>query len=74
VNKLKEKEFLKSFGRNLKSIREKKKITQSYLADTTNISRSQIIRIENGESNTTILTIKALTEGMNIDKKELLNF
>ena len=74
MNKLKEKEFLKSFGRNLKSIREKKKITQSYLADTANISRSQIIRIENGESNTTILTIKALAEGMNIDKKELLNF
>lgn len=44
------------------------------LAHLCNIEYSQISRIELGQINTTLNTIKILADGLEIQPKELLNF
>lgn len=71
---IKDRDFIIAFGNHLKKLREGKGLSQSYLANVAGIERSQVIRIENGEVNTTISTLKVLAEALEIDKKKLLEF
>lgn len=71
---IRDKKFLKAFGKHLKKMREDKGFSQSYLANIAGVERSQIIRMENGELNTTISTLKVLADALEVDKKELMDF
>jgi transcriptional regulator with XRE-family HTH domain len=66
--------FLKAFGKNLKKIRLSQGFTQEDLANTAEISISQIQRIEYGEINTTIASSKAIADALEIEVAELFQF
>lgn len=70
----KDTKFVKDFGKNLRRIRNIKGISQEYLADEANITSNQISRIENGEVNTTIVTINALSKALGVKVTELFDF
>ncbi len=70
----KDEQYLKAFGENLKRIRNEKGMTQSALADYAGIERSQIMRIEKGDINTTINTVRVLSKTLGIEAKELFDF
>lgn len=67
-------DFLKSFGKNLKKIREKKGVSLRELAASCNVDHSNIGKIEKGEFNITLLTILELSKGLEIHPKKLLDF
>jgi transcriptional regulator with XRE-family HTH domain len=52
--------FIKKFGKNLKELRRRKKISQEELAYRTGLELSQIGRIERGTINTSIRTFISL--------------
>jgi transcriptional regulator with XRE-family HTH domain len=74
VNKVRNTEFIIAFGDKLKKLRIEKKISQEELANSSDIPISQIGRIERGEINTTISTIYAISQALEIDIKELFDF
>jgi ribosome-binding protein aMBF1 (putative translation factor) len=69
-----DKKYLKAFGKRLMQIREAKGLSKSRLADEANLGRNIIFKIEKGEINTTISTLKVLSEVLNIESKDLLGF
>ena len=74
MEKLDEKTYLKAFGANLKRTRKKYGFSQEKLAYEADIELRQIGRIERGEINTGILSVKIIAETLKIDKKELFDF
>ncbi|PVX46166.1 helix-turn-helix protein [Flavobacterium sp. 103] len=67
-------ELLKSIGKNIKNIREKKGLTQVDLVgkmngdiDTTNISR-----IESGRTNATLYTLYRISQALEVTLEELV--
>ena len=67
-------EFIKKIGENINSIRKSKKLSQQELAFRCNIEKSNLIRIEMGRTNPTSLTLKNISESLNVEVKELFNF
>jgi transcriptional regulator with XRE-family HTH domain len=74
VNNVKDIDYIKLFGEHLQSVRMSKKMSQEMLAYDADIPISQVGRIERGEINTTISTVKALSKALNIQVKELFDF
>lgn len=74
VNNVKNIEYIKKFGENLRTIRISKKISQEILAYSADVPISQIGRIERGEINTTISTVKAIADSLNINVNQLFDF
>jgi len=74
VNNVRDIEFIKAFGINLKKLRTENKVSQEELANSSDIPISQIGRIERGEINTTISTVYAISKALEINIKELFNF
>ena len=70
----KDTKFVKDFGKNLRKTRISKGLSQEYLADEANITSNQVSRIENGEVNTTIVTINALAKALGIKVRDLFDF
>ncbi len=66
--------FLIRLGKNLKKLRVSKNMTQEDLAYESELTLSQIARIETDRINTSICTIKAIGIGLKIDMKNLLDF
>lgn len=62
----KDKDFVVQFGQKVKALRKELGFTQLDLSVKTNIPRTQIGRIERGEVNTTITTVKVLSDVLNI--------
>lgn len=62
---------IKAFGKRLKSIRQKKGLTQLDLELESGISRTEISRIENGLKNIEFYTIVKLAEALNVSLGEL---
>lgn len=71
---LKDQKFLNKFGKNLRKLRKQKSMTQEKLAFEIGIEISQISRIERGVSNTSISTVKAIANALDIHVKELFEF
>ena len=71
---VKDKRLLKVFGEHLRNVRKLYGFSQSKLANTADVSLSQISRIERGEINPTLCTISALANAMKIDLAELVCF
>ncbi len=71
---IKNEKFVRAFGKNLRKIRIAKNISQEDLANDADIPINQVGRIERGEINTTIVTVKALADALKMDVIDLLNF
>lgn len=67
-------EYLKRFGENLKILRESKGLSQHALASLCAIDHSHISKIERGQKNITILTIKELAAALEVKPRKLLDF
>lgn len=67
-------EYLKQFGKHLKSMREAKGISQRSLATSCNVDHSHISKIERGEKNITILTVLELANALEVKPRRLLDF
>lgn len=66
--------FLQGFGRNLKQVREEKGLSQEKLAFTSELSISQISRIERGVINTSLSQLVSISQALGIQPYELLKF
>ncbi|MCR8667287.1 helix-turn-helix domain-containing protein [Aestuariibaculum sp. M13] len=71
---IKDKKFIKAFGKNLKSIRKNAGLSQEDLANDADIPLSQVGRIERGEVNTTISTVNVLAQALKVDITDLFKF
>jgi transcriptional regulator with XRE-family HTH domain len=65
---------LRAFGKNLRLIRNEKKLTQEQLADLAGVSENTIATIESGKLNTTIATCFDIAKALGIDPKYLFDF
>ena len=74
IGLMEDKELLKKLGKRIVAIREGKNITQVELANLCEFDRSNMNRIESGNTNPTTLTIKIICESLDIPIKELFNF
>jgi len=74
VINVKDKKYIKSFGKNLKRIRKEVGLSQENLAFDADIPLSQVGRIERGEVNTTISTVYALSKALKINITDLFKF
>ncbi len=62
------------FGKNLKNIRQNKKITQEKLAELAGIDRSYLSEVERGIKNISLTKIEAIANALDVKIYELLNF
>lgn len=69
-----DKAFITAFGKNLRRVRRSKDLTQEALSFRTGLTMNQIGRIERGEINTSIGIIHRISEGLEIEVKELFEF
>lgn len=74
-NKIMEKDnVLREFGRNLKAERNRAGLSQEKLAEKIGLSYGQVIgTIERGEVNTSLTTIIAIMNALDIDFEKLFN-
>ena len=71
---IKDEKFVRQFGERIRQIRLEKGISQEELANTAEIPINQVGRIERGEINTTLVTIKALADSLEIEVSKLFIF
>lgn len=67
-------EAVRAFAIQLKTLREKKGMSQQMLSDAAEIALSQIGRIETAQINPTISTLVRLAEALEIELNELFDF
>ncbi len=73
--KLSDKELLqKAIGKHIKALREKQNIPQQALASLCDFEKSNLSRLEAGNTNPTIYTLKKIADNLNISLKELMDF
>ncbi len=65
---------LKLFGKRIKELRKKKKLTQEQLGELVNIDYKQIGNIETGTYFTTMATLERIALALDVEIKELFNF
>jgi transcriptional regulator with XRE-family HTH domain len=65
--------FLKRLGERIKQIRKEKGIKQKDLGYSLDIEKSNMSRIESGNTNPTIILLKKIAEELNISLKELID-
>ncbi|MCL4815793.1 MAG: helix-turn-helix domain-containing protein [Flavobacteriales bacterium] len=64
---------IKLIGKKIRDIRKTQKITQAQLAFEAGIPRNQVVNIELGKVNTSISSIIAIAEILDIHPKELFD-
>lgn len=74
MTNLRNQAYIKRFGDNLRVIRQEKGMSQGQLSILSDLPLSQIGRIERGEVNTTISTLLALADALELEPKTLLDF
>ena len=62
---------LVALGRNVRSIREKKKLTQEALGERSDLHTTYISDIERGVRNPSVLIILKLAKGLGVEAAEL---
>ncbi|MCF8461269.1 MAG: helix-turn-helix domain-containing protein [Flavobacteriales bacterium] len=72
MGQVRDEAYLQRFGFHVRKLRTEKQLSQYQLADLSNVSRSQIMGIENGTINPTLCTLKAVAEGLSISLTELV--
>jgi len=66
--------YIKAFGKHLKKLRLSKNLTQEDLSFRCVIPQSQVGRIERGERDPTLSTIRRLAKGLGENPNTLLEF
>jgi len=61
-----DREFLVSLGSKIKSLRMQRNMTQNTLAMACNFDKASMSRIESGQSNITLLTLKKIASALNV--------
>lgn len=74
VNHIRNQAFIDAFGKHIKELRLAKGLSRETLAAHCDIEVMQIYRIETGKVNTTISTLLALSKGLELQPKQLLEF
>ena len=69
-----ERAFLKSLGRQLKVLRQKKGFTQETLAKLADVGEKHLGAVERGETNPTILLLRKLAKALEVEPSELFLF
>ena len=72
--KMEDKVFLKKLGETIVELRKEKNITQIDLADKCNFEKSNMRRIEAGNTNPTALTLLKISRALAILPRQLLDF
>ena len=67
-----DKNLLKAVGTKIKQIRAEKQMSQNKLADLCNFEKASMSRIESGQTNTTLLTLRKISTALDIHISELL--
>ena len=67
-------EFVQAFGQRLREIRKGKEMTQEDVASRASMELRQYGRIERGEINTTINTVRRLAEALEVTPAQLFEF
>jgi len=62
----------KKLGKNIKRIRERKKMSQGDICRATRLDRAQVSNIESGNGNPTLTTIERLAGALGVTSDELL--
>ncbi len=71
MHKIRSKDVMLRFGKNVHEIRILKGFTQEQLAEEAKISQVQIARIESGRLNTSISTVSAIADALGVNEGEL---
>lgn len=66
--------YLKELGANIRKLREERNITQSQLARMVDKDRQTIYKIETGELNSTVKSLKLIADALKIPVKRLFDF
>jgi len=74
VSKIRDDKYLLAFGKHVKKLRNRKKLSRETLAAYSNIETMQVYRVETGQTNATVSTIVALAKGLEVHPKKLLDF
>ncbi len=74
VQKLNKKEFQIALGKRIKELREMKKITQTELGYRCEIERSNMNRIEAGNTNPSSYLLYKISQKLEVELTELLQF
>lgn len=74
MTKSRNQNHIKAFGNNLRSLRLKKGLTMTELANLCDIEYRQVSDIELGKINTTISTVYLLAEALEVSPKDLFDF
>ena len=72
--KIKNKEYSKAFGENLKKLRKAKNLSRESLAAMAEIESKQIYRIEAEYQSPTVSTIVAIALALKLHPKKLFDF
>lgn len=60
-------------GAKIKNLRKNKGFTQEILAEKSELSTRQIVKIENGQSTPTIQTLRSITKALEVSFNELFD-
>ena len=71
---MKEAQFIKKVGQNIKSIRERQNLTQVDLAFKCDFDKTSINRLEAGRTNPTIKTLLKIADALEVKISDLFNF
>lgn len=64
--------FLKQMGAKIKAVRNSKGITLRQLGEMCNLDHGSVCRIENGQKNSYLLTIKTIADKLEVDVTDFL--
>jgi len=67
-----ENKFLTELGARIRRIRSEKKMTQIELATRCEFEKASMSRLESGKTNPTILTLKKISEALEVHPGDLL--
>ncbi len=67
-----DKKYLQLIGNNIRKRRSVKGVSQQELADNSDVAKSTIQRIENGEMNPSVLTLLKICIALEIELPELI--
>jgi transcriptional regulator with XRE-family HTH domain len=70
---LRDMDLKEKFGNKIKLLREQKKYSIEYLANTANIDRTYISDIEKGKRNVSLLVIEKLAKALGTNIKDLFD-
>jgi transcriptional regulator with XRE-family HTH domain len=74
VQNVKDKAFLKKLGARIRALRLEKGLSQLDLGVSMDNYAEQISRIERGQFNVTICTLKKIAESLDVSLSDLLDF